>query len=724
MKVGGGTLISGKYMEENSQLLRSIFAEVDGGRMPYEQTFYPPRQLWGTLPPKKVLGFWRKRALAAPGTDSRLYLHFPFCERICHFCGFNAVKVRDAAQVERYLAALTKEMRLVAGQVRKMSFNQLCMGGGTPSLLTPRQFKGLFSEIYSCFNFNKKAKDYGIEVECHPDSLTFEKIKAMAKCGITHVALGIQSLDGKVLALNGRTQDNSRLAALYRSLRDNGVRSIALEMLCGLKGQTQASFLHDIETVLKWRPSRIFLFDFQPCVRTRDPAEYTEQRGLSVHSMWNKAADMVKKAGYTMQGHFATLDAGGRAWPDSFDNNMLGESIVGLGTGSISHIFGKCRYQNAINLTEYLSKTEAGALPVAAGAELSQGDNMRYHVLDCLSSASGSLDAAEFKQIFKTGLEDVFKKELDYLLGLKILAKIRNSYYVCAPARAAFELRRTFYDKAVIAALKARPAGTGAFHSLNPRLSGPAGGKKFFTPVNLAAAGGGDAAFARALAAAKGGGLDKLALLATEENLPKAGAYAKVAMRHSVKQLRLVYSSEAPAPVGTAVEPIFSRVYVVYAGCCFKDFLKKWDREFRALKTKGLEAGIIYAAHKGNAGCVQEALGWAAGNRLAEFMVLQPCLKDQALMDRIGGAQNVMPVESVLERIDPLRAGREKIQLTLNHLPVCSKSYPGVLKYWEPSGILDLCCDNKIKSDACRNCIGGEDCGGLDVSYSRRFGLC
>ena len=172
-------------MDESIELLRNIFAQVDGARMPYEQPFYPPRQVWGALPPKKVLGFWRQRASAGTGHNSRLYLHFPFCEKICHFCGFNAVKMNSAAQVERYLKALSKEMRLVAGQVRGMRFNQFCMGGGTPSLLTPAQFKELFAEIFSLFDFDKNAKDYGIEVECHPDSLTFEKIKAMAAHKVT-----------------------------------------------------------------------------------------------------------------------------------------------------------------------------------------------------------------------------------------------------------------------------------------------------------------------------------------------------------------------------------------------------------------------------------------------------------------------------------------------------------------------------------------------------------
>ncbi|HNW44789.1 MAG TPA: radical SAM protein [Elusimicrobiales bacterium] len=707
-------------MDKNTELLKNIFAGVDGGRMPYEQTFYPPRQAWGALSPEKVLALWRERAASAPGIDSRLYIHFPFCERICRFCGFNAVKVRDQAQVERYLAALKKEMRLVAGRVRGMRFNQLCMGGGTPSLLTPRQLSGLFSEINSCFAFNRSAKDYGIEIECHPDSLTFEKIRAMAKCGITHVALGIQSLDDKVLALNGRTQDNSRLSGLYKCIKDSGIPYTAVEMLCGLKGQTEGSFLKDIATMVKWRPNRIFLFDFQPCSRTSITGGEGDAHGINVHRMWNKAADLTKKAGYEMKGHFATLDQGGRLWPDSFDNTMNGESIVGLGIGSISHVFGACRYQNTVNLADYLSKAESGVLPVAVGVELSRDDSMRYHVLDCLTSASGSLDPAEFRQIFGRSLDSVFKKELDCLLGLKVLARIRDSYYVCDRVSAPFELKRAFYSKAVIAALKARPAAAEMFQSSNPRLSVPAGGKNSFAAVNLSSGDG--AAFARALVAARGGGLNRLALLVDEKSLPKAGTYAQAAARYAFDQLRLVYSSDEPAPLAAAAHPRFSGVYAVCAENKFGSFLKKWRPEFSALKTKGIAAGLVYALHKGNAAGLPAALDWAAAGGLAEFMVLQPCLGDPALMARIGGARNVLPVAAALGLIAPLRPGKGKIRLTLNHLPVCSKEHSGVKKYWAQSEIQDICGDRKIKTDACLNCIGGEDCGGLDVSYIKRFG--
>ncbi|HNW44095.1 MAG TPA: coproporphyrinogen-III oxidase family protein [Elusimicrobiales bacterium] len=713
-------------MDENEALLRNIFADLDGKRMPYEQIFYPPRPAWAPLKPAAVLGSWDARNRSRAKVNSRLYAHLPFCERICHFCGFNVIPYQGEAQVDGYLDALIKEMRIISPHTGNMSFNQLCIGGGTPSLLTPAQFRRFFAAIAA--NFSRVAKGFATEMECHPGSLTPEKIKTLAACGVTHLALGIQSLNQEVLALNGRTQDSRRVHEVYKAVRDSGIPYVAAEMMCGLKGQTEAIFLKDIETVLKWRPSRIFLFDFQACSKLHDSCGYTKERGMSVHKMWNKAADMVKKEGYDVHGHFATIDRGGRDWPDSFDNTMAGESIVGLGTGAISHAFGKCRYQNVLGLGEYLSRTGAGVLPVGAGVKLSASDNMRYFVLDCLLSTGGHLDRAEFATIFGRSPETVFRKELKYLLGRKVLAKIKDSYYVCDPESASYELPRWFYGRELIAALKANyvPAGGARlFESDNPRLAGQIREKDLFAPVNLTGPGDSDKAFLAALSAVTARGQDKLALMVSEKNLAKAGLYAKAAMRRLIKGAWLIYSSDRPAKVSAQLGKgsCFSRFYAVMAENKFADFLKKWGTEFKALKAGKLELGIIFAAHKGNKEELRGAFDWARGNGLEDFVVLQPCLCDPALLARIGGARGVLSLDGAAGLVAQLgrSAGLTAPSLTLNHLPLCSRDHADVKKFLKRSEMLDICADKKIKSLDCLNCLGSDACEGLDVSYTRQF---
>lgn len=715
-------------MDNHDNLLRSIFADLDGKRMPYEQTFYPPRPLWGPLASKEVLGFWQARDRVRSQPVSRIYIHIPFCESICRFCGFNAVRMRDGAQVEQYLAALKKEMRRVAGRTRHMKFNQVCMGGGTPSLLTPRQFRELFAVIYSCFNIDKEAKGFGIEIECHPDTLTVEKIQAMAECGITHVALGIQSFDSKVLALNGRTQDSRRVRGLYKAIEASGIPNIAAEMMCGLKGQTEAAYLKDIATIIKWKPGRIFLFDYQPCEKLRDSCAYTKERGLDVHKMWNSAAELVKKAGYHVHGHFATIDQGGRNWPDSFDNTMAGESIIGLGAGAISHVFAKCRYQNAVSVGEYLAKIRAGELPVGAGVRLSVKDNMRYLLLDSFESVSGRIDIEEFRKLFGRRPDEVFKKEFEHLLEHKVLAKIDDSYCVCDLEKATFELQRCFYGRDVTAALKAKFAEQGKtriFQSINPRVDARPREEEYVAPVNLTGTGDSDKMFLRSLLSVTGRGQNRLALIVNEKNLSKARVYADAAMKRLIKNAWLVYSSDKPAKVSAAIGAgrCFSRFYAVCAENSFKDFLIKWSAELARLKSGGLEPGIIFAVHKGNCRQLKTAFTWAQKNKLADFMILQPCLRDKALLGRIGGEQNVMSIDEVAGEIGRLglKAGLKTPSLTSNHLPLCSKAFSEIKKIISPQELLDICGDRKIKSSGCLNCVSGDACEGVDVSYSRHF---
>jgi hypothetical protein len=222
-----------------------------------------------------------------------------------------------------------------------------------------------------------------------------------------------------------------------------------------------------------------------------------------------------------------------------------------------------------------------------------------------------------------------------------------------------------------------------------------------------------------------GRGQNKLALIVGDKTLPKARVYAGAAMRRLIKSAWLIYSSDKPAQVSANIgeEHCFSRFYAVCAENSFGDFLKKWSAEFARLKAKGLELGIIFAVHKGNSGQLPEAFAWARENKLKDFMILQPCLRDAALLGRIGGAQNVMQIDGVAAQIARLglKAAPKAPSLTANHLPLCSKAYSEIKNVISPQEMLDICADRKIRSSGCLNCGSGDACEGVDVSYSSHF---
>src|SRR6185503_7973076 len=189
-----------------------------------------------------------------------LYVHLPFCARLCLFCGCTVEITKRADRVERYLDALEREIAAVAkllGPRRRAS--QLHWGGGTPTHLTVAQIRRVHGALARHFTFEPGAE---ISIEVHPHVTTFEQVDVLTELGFQRFSMGVQDTDATVQAVIHRDQTIEETAALVAHCRARGVESVNLDLMYGLPEQSEATFERTLADVAAIRPDRLAIYGY------------------------------------------------------------------------------------------------------------------------------------------------------------------------------------------------------------------------------------------------------------------------------------------------------------------------------------------------------------------------------------------------------------------------------------------------------------------------------
>lgn len=439
-----------------------VFSRIDSENLPESPPNYPPLASWRPLDRKAVPGRWRRSISDFPNIKPVLYVHIPFCATVCKFCGFYKKRLNCRSEIGAYLKNLGREIDFFKSLFRNLPLRSVCIGGGTPSLLNIPELGALFEKIHASF---KLTRDTKLAFEASPDSLDFEKLKFLKKSGVDWLAIGVQSLDEKLLEGLNRFQSTSHALRVIRQARDAGINQVEVDLMVGLAGQTEESFLSDVKTISGMDVERVYLFDFQPrklVALEGDKGGSMPPESLKLsRASRRKALDILIDDEYLMRcGHWVYKRNGGN-WPYSYDQGEDGSySILGLGPSSVSYAMGETRYQNISSQSGYEKLLGEGKLPIEKGCFLSARDEMvNFIVLDCFHR--GEINAQEFRSRFKTGIENVFGREMAGLRDMGVLTRNGANYLVADRALATYEVRRMFYDTGLLNRLARRFALSG-----------------------------------------------------------------------------------------------------------------------------------------------------------------------------------------------------------------------------------------------------------------------
>jgi len=330
--------------------------------------------------------------LSAKNRPLSLYIHLPFCESLCWYCGCNNVITRDRASADAYIDDLEREILLtVAHMDRSRLVEQLHLGGGTPTFLTAGQLRRLGRMVRSYFTFAAGAE---ISVEVDPRQLTEPQVAALAEFGINRASLGVQDTNPEVQAAIHRIQPHSLNVAAATLLRAAGVTSLNLDLIYGLPLQTAASLNRTIDDVLELHPERLSLFSYAHVPWLKPAQRIFEERNQLPSSeaklaLFALARERLLAAGYIDIGldHFARPDdelaraqkAGTLHRNFQGYSTRAGASLYAFGLSSISSTAGTYR-QNYKTFDAYRGALAAGRLPVERGLALT-GDDKRRRIL-------------------------------------------------------------------------------------------------------------------------------------------------------------------------------------------------------------------------------------------------------------------------------------------------------------------------------------------------------
>lgn len=359
------------------------------------------------------------RAAAAPLSA---YMHLPFCEHRCSFCGCNVVITPHREVASRYLDAIEQEIDLLASHLPdRRTVAQLHLGGGTPTYYTPEQLGRVFARFTRHFTFTPDA-ELGVEID--PRVTTVAHLDLLRSLGFNRLSMGVQDFDPKVQEAVNRIQPYELTRDLLMHARAIGFSSINVDLIYGLPHQTEATFARTLEQVLTLRPDRVaaYSFAFVPWMsahmkeldRAALPTPETKLTLLAA------TVDAFTGAGYRAIGmdHFALpSDELARAVDThTLNRNFMGYTVktttdmVAMGVSAIGNVQGAF-VQNTKKLPEYYSAVAAGRFPIDRGYELSEDDEIRRHVITELM-CNFRLDVPAVERRFGIEFDRYFASEL------------------------------------------------------------------------------------------------------------------------------------------------------------------------------------------------------------------------------------------------------------------------------------------------------------------------
>ncbi|MBI2380990.1 MAG: oxygen-independent coproporphyrinogen III oxidase [Gammaproteobacteria bacterium] len=358
-----------------------------------------------------------------------LYVHIPFCARLCYYCACNKVITKDRRRSHTYLQYLRKEMSKYAKLIGKQrTVTQMHWGGGTPTFLNDAEMSQLVQMLREHFQLlptSDDSREYAIEID--PRSLELDSVPLLAELGFNRMSIGVQDFDPQVQRAVNRIQSFELTMSVMEVARAHGFGSINLDLIYGLPHQTVTRFQETLAKVISLKPERLSLFNYAHL-----PHVFKPQRSIAPETLptpeeklaiLHGAIDTLQAVGYRYIGmdHFALgTDSLAIAQDEGkLHRNFQGYStqsgcdLLGLGVSAISNL-GTSYAQNLKELDDYYAALDQDQWPIWRGYRSNADDNLRRDVIMGLI-CHGRLDCAAVAKAYSIDFYDYFAPEVHAL---------------------------------------------------------------------------------------------------------------------------------------------------------------------------------------------------------------------------------------------------------------------------------------------------------------------
>lgn len=398
-------------------------------------TSYPTVPDWDVVVPEQ--DFWKEAVRKTfQETNSTvgisLYLHLPFCERLCTYCGCNTRITINHAVERVYMNAIHKEWnRYLTLFNEKPRIKEIHLGGGTPTFFSPENLSEMLRDILKDAIV---APDPEFSFEAHPGNTTIEHLRVLYELGFRRLSIGVQDFDPEVLHIINRFQTYEDVVSLTENARQMGYKSVNFDLVYGLPLQKQDRFMDTVKKVTQLQPDRIALYSYAHVPWVKPGQRKFSEVDLPAREeklmLYQGALDWFTKNGYQSIGmdHFALPEdeLSQAARNGTLHRNFMGYTVsrtkllIGMGTSAISDA-GTGYVQNQKVVETYYKALNEREFPFFKGHKLTKTDQaIRRHILQLMCSMKTSWDDEDEGVAFiYEGLERLRELEKDGLVVIK-----------------------------------------------------------------------------------------------------------------------------------------------------------------------------------------------------------------------------------------------------------------------------------------------------------------
>lgn len=359
-----------------------------------------------------------------PERPLSLYVHIPFCHKLCYFCGCNKVITRHRHKVEIYLDYLEREIKTRAPLFTHRLVTQIHWGGGTPTYLDEDQSARLMQMLRTHFEISEDAE---ISIEMDPREIELDMLDHLKAIGFNRISMGIQDFDKEVQLLVNREQDEEFIFALMKRAKELGFVSTNIDLIYGLPKQDVESFMYTLQRVVELNPDRMSVFNyahlpsrFAAQVKIKEELLPAPETKLTI---LQNSIEFLGENGYKFIGmdHFAKPDDELAVAQEKgiLHRNFQGYTtqeecdLLGMGVSAIS-LLGDTYAQNRKELQQYYADVEENGIALHKGIALTQDDCIRRDVIKSLI-CNFKLDFAAIERQYGIDFKAYFAEDLTLL---------------------------------------------------------------------------------------------------------------------------------------------------------------------------------------------------------------------------------------------------------------------------------------------------------------------
>lgn len=322
-----------------------------------------------------------------------VYLHIPFCRSKCDYCDFYSIPGREA-EMEAYVAALCAHITEAAPYIRNYTIDTVYLGGGTPSFLGEKRLVRLLKTVQKEL---RPAQDCEVTLECNPDSVSLPLLRAVARCGVNRISMGVQSAQEDELKAVHRPHTFAEAREAVALVRKAKLPNLNLDLIYGLPGQSRADWQASVEAVLALKPDHLSLYGLQveegtPLYRKRATLDLADEDELADRYLW--AVKRLAEAGYR-QYEISNFALPGRESRHNLKYWRLAE-YAGFGAGAHSDLGGQ-RYSYLRDVTGYTNGVLHGGALLEEQETISLTERASEYLMLGLRTTQG-VSAPEYRR--------------------------------------------------------------------------------------------------------------------------------------------------------------------------------------------------------------------------------------------------------------------------------------------------------------------------------------